>query len=169
MKTTLFLTMWAAAATLALAARAQNDTPPPPAAPKDAAPRKPPPYFLPAAVLEPLQLSDEQKAKYDAIEKDYLKKRDSFKLDDTAFRKAWAERRAAEQSRDPARIAAAVKIFETERDNYRKQTEPLYQLQRDCLARFMEILTPEQAKKFDPLGKRLPKNEGDSAPGSERH
>jgi uncharacterized protein YnzC (UPF0291/DUF896 family) len=130
-------------------ASAQEELPAP--APQ---PQPPAPFLLNPRAVERLGLTDAQKENYAALEKEYLEKRADLNIDDSAVRKAYQARRAAEQSGDPAKIEQARRHFESVRDEHLKRAQPLIALRDEYLKRLVQqILTPEQAKIIDPKGK----------------
>jgi Spy/CpxP family protein refolding chaperone len=137
---------WVAATPLVFAAEQSAEQP-------QEKPPQPSQFLLHPRALERINLTDEQKANYTAIEKEYLKKRSEFNIDESAVRKAYQARREAEQSGDPAKIEQARRQFESIRDEYTKRAQPLIALHNEYVRRFFQYLTPEQAKIIDSKGR----------------
>lgn len=119
-------------------------------------------FLLHPRALEKITMSEEQKAAYDVIEKEYLKKRGELNIDESATRKAYQALREAEQSGDPAKIEQARRQYESVRDEHVKRVQPLIALRNEYLRRFFQYLTPEQAKLIDTKGRFSEKQESPS-------
>jgi Spy/CpxP family protein refolding chaperone len=111
--------------------------------------------LLPPRVLEDLQLTAEQKAKYDALQEKFAAEHKEWMQSHRAEGEALREQlRAAREAQDVARIKEAqAKLAE-----HRK---PVEELRKSYMEKVRALLTPDQIKELDEArDRRGPPSEG---------